>query len=706
TASAVIVRNTISIIDCFGTMRLVTGKTIRMGHFLSMGSMTIRINNYRAEFQCFYSLSWFYVNKKDYKTALIFLDSAEQLLTRKNNIYYISTIYDLRGRIAYSRRNFDKALQLYLKTISNGSLYNSNWVVATNLFNISAIYNRLGNIEFGEKYSEMALEIFKNSENKEFASVILEVNAKFAYTRANAADKKDPDYRANLKKTIEYACRAIRLKEEIRQTSDDESKKKYLDSEFGIYQMMISCYKGLGNKSAEFEAIEISKTKWLEERICKDLQFNQNISLAESQKMATGNTLFISYAKRIESYYYSSVIDESDYFSTKISKRKFVFDSLIFLSGFSSYLHNSLPENKYKKYVDHEYKSKNGKLMKEIYYLFISYYRELIQRSSFTPQQRIDFAMASNALYRFLLGPFEEQLKGKNKLIIIPDGLLGFIPFESLINNDGQYLVEIFDIQYIQSLSVLKLLNERKYEKREKGLIAFGGAEYSEEKFGRFEDNSVNRSCKQLKGLSNSDIYSKLGFNSFNNIPESCNEIERIADEFSKKKIYSGKKVTESLVKELSENNSLIDYSVIHFSTHGIFIPEYPNLSAIVLPAGDKSEDGFLNAKEIAKLNIQADFVNLSACETGLGKIYEGEGVVGIAQSFVIAGANAMSVSLWQVADRSTSIFMTELYKMVREDNISYSMAMNRIKRKFINGDYHKAQILPYYWAPFIYYGK
>ncbi len=107
-------------------------------------------------------------------------------------------------------------------------------------------------------------------------------------------------------------------------------------------------------------------------------------------------------------------------------------------------------------------------------------------------------------------------------------------------------------------------------------------------------------------------------------------------------------------------------------------------------------------------LDINADFVNLSACDTGLGKIYGGEGVVGLTQSFLIAGANGLSVSLWQVADESTMMFMISMYKLVQEEGMSYNEAITEMKRRFINRtnedgkDYSK----PFYWAPFVYYGN
>ena len=106
--------------------------------------------------------------------------------------------------------------------------------------------------------------------------------------------------------------------------------------------------------------------------------------------------------------------------------------------------------------------------------------------------------------------------------------------------------------------------------------------------------------------------------------------------------------------------------------------------------------------REIAELDIQADFVNLSACETGLGKIYGGEGVVGLTQSFLVAGANALSVSLWQVADESTMEFMVGMYRLVRDAGMRYDEAMTAMKRSFIKG---KIYSQPFYWAPFVYYG-
>ena len=117
-------------------------------------------------------------------------------------------------------------------------------------------------------------------------------------------------------------------------------------------------------------------------------------------------------------------------------------------------------------------------------------------------------------------------------------------------------------------------------------------------------------------------------------------------------------------------------------------------------------EDGFLRSEEIAQMKIQADLVNLSAFDAGLGGIYEDEGFASLIQSFILSGANAVSVSLWRVADDSTSRFMSTMYGMVQDKGLSYSEAIREVKQQFINGEFGEKYREPYYWAPFVYYGN
>jgi CHAT domain-containing protein len=198
-----------------------------------------------------------------------------------------------------------------------------------------------------------------------------------------------------------------------------------------------------------------------------------------------------------------------------------------------------------------------------------------------------------------------------------------------------------------------------------------------------------------------------LGYGSWANLPGTKIEVEKLKKMISSCDIYEGEAVNEKKIKELSLSQELMNYRIIHFATHGMVVPEVPELSALVLSQNQNGgdEDNYLRADEISKLKMQADFIALSACETGLGKIYKGDGVVGLTQSFMIAGANSLAVSLWQVADESTSIFMTGIYSLTGIDN-NYLRALNQMKRNFISGAYGEKYKAPYFWAPFVYYGK
>ena len=178
----------------------------------------------------------------------------------------------------------------------------------------------------------------------------------------------------------------------------------------------------------------------------------------------------------------------------------------------------------------------------------------------------------------------------------------------------------------------------------------------------------------------------------------------------------TGEEVNEQTVKQWSQDRTLAKYQVLHFATHGMAQLPYPNLNtpelaALVLSqfAAPRSEDGnednYLRVNEVAQLKLKADLVTLSACETGLGKVFSGQSVIGLTQSFLLAGANGLNVSLWKVSDEVTATLMTEVYKAAAAGQ-SYPEALTSVKRRFIAGEFGKKWQSPYYWSAFVYYGK
>ncbi|MDP6433100.1 MAG: CHAT domain-containing protein, partial [Candidatus Scalindua sp.] len=298
---------------------------------------------------------------------------------------------------------------------------------------------------------------------------------------------------------------------------------------------------------------------------------------------------------------------------------------------------------------------------------------------------------------------------------------------------NGQYLVENYHINYVQSVDIRKLIKKREHSDKRKPLLAFGGAVYEEAAYDAevieneaqmalFKKNiysdlkNIRQELAEKKVFSDfvniryiRNAYNGLGIGTWPDLPDTLNEVKNINKVIKRSDIFTGSNVTEKDVKELSKNWTLYNYKVLHFATHGLVVNEVPELSAVVLSQFEKDEgkeDGYLRIEEIAELDFQADLITLSACETSLGRVDGNAGIMGFTQSFILAGANAVSISLWRAAGESTSQFMAAMYGMVQDKGIGYAEAITEVKRRFISGSFGEKYKAPYYWAPFVYYGN
>jgi len=268
--------------------------------------------------------------------------------------------------------------------------------------------------------------------------------------------------------------------------------------------------------------------------------------------------------------------------------------------------------------------------------------------------------------------------KNITSLTIIPAGRLGVIPFEALLTNKSDesnnayeilpYLVTKYDINTVYAAALMK------------------------------------KSDVESSGETTACIMAPVSFSnhSLPELPGSAQEAMNLNNLFNQNSITSTS-YTYSDASEFNIKSEQISSSkYLHFATHGVVDETHPELSQIYLSSSSESEDGNLYTGEIYNLKINADLVTLSACQTGLGKIYKGEGIVGLSRALLYAGANNMVVSLWSVADRSTAELMVDFYGNVLQQN-TYSQGLQKAKRKMIE---QKTYAAPYYWAPFILIGQ
>jgi CHAT domain-containing protein len=150
----------------------------------------------------------------------------------------------------------------------------------------------------------------------------------------------------------------------------------------------------------------------------------------------------------------------------------------------------------------------------------------------------------------------------------------------------------------------------------------------------------------------------------------------------------------------------LAQYHMVHFPTHGLLNNVHPELSGVVLSLVDEKgadTDGFLRLHDIFNLNLPAELVVLSACETGLGKDVQGEGLVGLTRGFMYAGAKRVAVSLWSVNDVATSELMKRFYQQMLEKGVNPVAALRAAQLEMMKTEQWKA---PYYWAAFVVQGE
>jgi CHAT domain-containing protein len=236
--------------------------------------------------------------------------------------------------------------------------------------------------------------------------------------------------------------------------------------------------------------------------------------------------------------------------------------------------------------------------------------RAYLMLLSTPPQTSFRGVPAGRRIYKDLIYPFEDTVSQFiDHLIIIPDGILHYLPFEALVRDDAKtaeprYLIELFDISYAPSASSLVyLLEKERLGQHKKTLLAVGDPVY------------LSRNSKMFKGRDRHegalrDIYLNDGFE-LSSLPHSKREIHRVAHCFPDEEVDV---LLESQAKEEGiKNRPLEEYRIIHFACHGFLDEITPMRSALVLTLDDDSEeDGFLQAREISNLRLDADLVVLS----------------------------------------------------------------------------------------------
>jgi CHAT domain-containing protein len=326
---------------------------------------------------------------------------------------------------------------------------------------------------------------------------------------------------------------------------------------------------------------------------------------------------------------------------------------------------------------------------------FLPYYRNSI------------IARTGNDLtYDKFWAPFKVQLKDVGKIYLSPDGVFNQINLNTLQNPlSKQFLLDESDISYLTNTG--DLLKQRKKTDQDPLGVLFGRPAYDMRQVQAITNQTSSSPYGQRNVLT--DELSDFRDQEFSDLPGTEIEINTIQRALESRHVnvqtFKGAEALEENVKSVSSP------AILHVATHGFFVEDTASLVNPMIRSGlvmagvrnqdnGRTEDGILTAYEATNLNLDnTSLVVLSACDTGLGEIRNGEGVYGLQRAMIVAGANNLLMSLWKVDDEATALLMGEFYNhwSPDENQSAFREAQMMLRKKYPD---------PYYWGAFIMLGK
>lgn len=296
-----------------------------------------------------------------------------------------------------------------------------------------------------------------------------------------------------------------------------------------------------------------------------------------------------------------------------------------------------------------------------------------------------------NSLHQLtsMLLPLDHQLLMKQKqLVIIPDGMLGYLPFEMLMMNydsadqTGTFLLEDFTIHYAFSSHFIGKQGDEV------------NAELSYLGFAPSYNNPRSMAASSRSG--SLPLPGALRYNT-----------DEVMDAH---RLFSGKMYLDTASTELQFKKHAKDAAILHFSMHARVDDENPDLSKLIFhpPTGTNTDaelDGNLHLYELYGQQLQAQLAVLSACNTGDGQLRRGEGIGSLGRAFRYAGCSSIVMSLWEAHDKHTTYIMSRFFQHLKAGD-EKDTALRKAKLDFLTNPTHKYFRHPYYWAPFILMGE
>ncbi len=316
-----------------------------------------------------------------------------------------------------------------------------------------------------------------------------------------------------------------------------------------------------------------------------------------------------------------------------------------------------------------------------------------------------DFKEPARGLYDLLLQPAQAELEGKTEICVVPSEGLWELPFQALLSSSQKYVLEDHALFYAPSLSVLREMKNKTLAQRHRLNASSAG-------FLTKVSVTTSPALPRLLAMGNPSLTGPAvtrlrltrGEMSFDALPKAEQEVKEIGEIYGAREstILIGRAAREETFKAAASK-----YPVLHFAAHGVLDDLNPLYSRLLLATESETEDGFLEAREIMKLDLHAELAVLSACQTARGHVGSGEGLIGMSWAFFIAGTSTTVASQWKVDSASTARLMIDFHRNLQSENAPTqagpAQALRRAAIKLMADSQYRH---PFYWSGFVVVGN
>ncbi|HEV2828380.1 MAG TPA: CHAT domain-containing protein, partial [Pyrinomonadaceae bacterium] len=319
----------------------------------------------------------------------------------------------------------------------------------------------------------------------------------------------------------------------------------------------------------------------------------------------------------------------------------------------------------------------------------------------------LGFKQLARQLYDLLLLPAQEELESRTAVGIVPSNQLWELPFQALLSQRDRYVLQDHALFYAPSLSVLGEMRKKDARGPSRNLV-FDPSSASIVKVSATAADTAPSLLAMGNPRLSANLVSRAQSNdrsiSLGDLPEAEREVKDLGEIYGVKrsKILTGLAAQEGTVKAEAGR-----YPVLHFATHGLLDDENPLYSRLLLATSNENDDGFLEAREIMKLDLRANLAVLSACQTARGTIGPGEGLIGMSWAFFIAGTSTTVVSQWKVDSASTARLMVDFHRQLQSPKdhagASKAEALRQAALKLMSDPKYRH---PFFWSGFVVVGN